>query len=63
MQITNMINCTNGLWFAALLTILYSACKLLGIIAWPWLWVISPMLVYTLIIGISLSLIILSKDH
>lgn len=31
-----------GVGFAGLLTILFIALKLLGVIDWPWVWVLSP---------------------
>lgn len=34
---------TGGIGFAGLLTILFVALKLLGIISWSWLWVLSPI--------------------
>lgn len=41
-----------GVTFPGLLTLLFIALKLLGVISWSWLWVLSPM-------WISLCLIIL----
>ena len=32
-----------GLGFAGLLTILFIGLKLTGLIAWSWLWVLSPL--------------------
>ena len=32
-----------GIGFAGLLTILFIGLKLGGVIAWPWLWVLSPL--------------------
>ena len=32
------------------LTVLFIAFKLDGIISWPWVWIISPMLIYGVII-------------
>lgn len=32
-----------GVGFAGLLTILFIGLKLAGYIAWPWLWVLSPL--------------------
>lgn len=33
----------NGIGFCGLLTILFIALKLLGVILWPWVWVLSPL--------------------
>lgn len=33
----------NGIGFYGLLTILFIALKLLGVILWPWVWVLSPL--------------------
>ena len=32
-----------GPGFAALLTLLFIALKLTGVIAWPWIWVLAPI--------------------
>lgn len=34
---------SGGVGFAGLLTILFIALKLTGVIAWSWLWVLSPL--------------------
>jgi len=50
--------------FAGLLTILFIALKLIGVITWSWLWVISPLwisaaIALTIILGVLLvSLIV-----
>lgn len=43
-----------GVGFAGLLTILFIALKLLGVIDWPWVWVLSPLW-----ISLAVGLIIL----
>ena len=32
-----------GPGFASLLTLLFIALKLVGVIAWPWVWVLAPL--------------------
>lgn len=36
-------NSGSGIGFAGLLTILFIALKLTGVISWSWLWVLSPL--------------------
>lgn len=36
-------NSSGGVGFAGLLTILFIALKLTGVIAWSWWWVLSPL--------------------
>lgn len=36
--------------FPSLLTILFIGLKLTGHITWPWIWVLSPLWIYTLIV-------------
>lgn len=44
---------TGGCNFCALLTILFVACKLTGIVRWSWLWVLSPLWInWTVVIAI-----------
>lgn len=49
----------SGVTFSGLLTIAFIILKLCGVIAWPWIWVLSPLwisiglvLVFILILGI-----------
>lgn len=47
-----------GIGFCGLLTIVFITLKLLGVIAWSWWWVMSPMLISIgLAIGILVSFI------
>lgn len=50
---------SGGIGFAGLLTILFIALKLTGVIAWSWLWVLSPLWISALI-GLVMVLIVLS---
>lgn len=49
-----------GIGFCGLLTIVFIVLKLLGIIQWSWIWVLSPIWI-PLIIVIILLIIIIKK--
>jgi hypothetical protein len=49
---SNKTTSSSGIGFTGLLTILFIGLKLTGVIAWSWLWVLSP-------IWISVSLVVL----
>lgn len=51
---SNSSSSSGGIGFAGLLTILFIGLKLTGYITWPWIWVLSPV-----IISVTLGLIIL----
>lgn len=38
-----MANNSEGIGFSGLLTIVFIVLKLLGVITWSWLWVLSPI--------------------
>lgn len=40
----------NGIGFPGLLTVLFIGLKLTGHINWPWLWVLSPIWITTLLV-------------
>lgn len=40
---TTTVQRTGGVGFAGLLGLLFIALKLTGVIAWSWLWVLSPL--------------------
>lgn len=42
--------------FLALLAILFIGLKLGGVIAWPWIWVLSPLWIIPVLIGVFLIL-------
>ena len=46
-QVSNLVGDqiynVSGIIFVGLLTILFIALKLTGVIAWPWLWVLVPI--------------------
>ena len=54
-----------GPGFASLLTLLFIALKLTGVIAWPWIWVLAPLwisLVLLLVVMLVLILVIKMVD-
>ena len=55
-----------GVSFFGLLTILFIALKLTGVIDWPWLLVLSPLLVsiaITLIVVIAVFIVAFVKEY
>lgn len=46
----NNNNTSSGIGFTGLLTIVFITLKLLGIIKWSWIWVLSPLWICFLII-------------
>lgn len=40
---------TGGIGFVGLLTIAFIVLKLIGFIAWPWIWVLSPIWIAAII--------------
>lgn len=50
-----------GLGFAGLLTILFIGLKLTGVIAWSWLWVLSPLWI-SVVIGVALFVFVATLD-
>jgi hypothetical protein len=60
---------SSGLGFVGALTILFIALKLLGIITWPWVWVLAPLWItaclaigFLLVIGAIGLLYVALKD-
>ena len=51
-----------GLGFSEALTILFIALKLCGVIAWSWLWVLSPIWITLSLIAV-IAVIIVALDH
>ena len=47
----------DGIWFAGYLTIAFVVLKLTGVIAWSWLWVLSPLWFFVAFIAAALMLI------
>ena len=48
-----------GIGFAGLLTIAFIVLKLLGIITWSWVWVLSPIWIDAILIIILLAVVII----
>lgn len=56
MQQNNNNIATGGIGFTGLLTIVFIVLKLVGIINWSWLWVLSPLWIGT-ILGVLLIIV------
>ena len=53
----NKSNGSNGIGFIGLLQLLFIALKLVGVINWSWLWVLSPTWISLIIVVICLIII------
>ena len=53
---------SGGIGFFGLLTLLFIGLKLCGVIAWSWLWVLSPIWI-PLALAIVICVIILVASH
>lgn len=47
-----------GVGFLTLLTLLFIALKLLGVIAWSWLWVLSPLWIPSVLVLVAAVIIL-----
>lgn len=45
-----------GIGFTGLLTIVFIALKLIGVIDWPWIWVLSPLWI-SILVGIAIIIV------
>jgi hypothetical protein len=58
---------SGGIGFVGLLTIVFIVLKLTGVIAWSWVWVLSPIWiaigVMLLILGIAFGLFVVFGGH
>ena len=55
-------NAGGGIGFVGLLTIVFIVLKLINVIKWSWLWVLSPMWITALIsLGLIVLIFILNK--
>lgn len=52
---SNSSSSSSGIGFGGLLTVLFVALKLTGVIAWSWWWVLSPLW-----IGLAILLVVLA---
>ena len=50
---------SGGIGFAGLLTIVFIVLKLVGVISWSWLWVLSPLWISAILIILILIPIII----
>ena len=48
-----------GVGFTGLLTIVFIVLKLLGVIQWSWIWVLSPIWINVIIVIVLLALLII----
>jgi hypothetical protein len=55
----NTSSSSGGIGFAGALTILFIGLKLGNVINWPWLWVLSPLLISGLLLIIFILLLII----
>lgn len=55
MDASNSAN--GGLGFASVLTIVFVVLKLLGIITWSWVWVLSPLWI-SFLLGVTIVLLV-----
>ena len=51
---------SGGIGFTGLLTVLFVALKLLGVISWKWVWVLCPLWISAIMLGILLIIYILT---
>ena len=54
----NKTTVNGGIGFTGLLTIVFITMKLLGIIKWSWLWVISPIWIDAILVVLLLAVLI-----
>jgi len=58
---TSTASSSGGIGFAGLLTILFIALKLTGVITWSWVWVLSPLWIgFVLFLGFLLLALIMA---
>jgi hypothetical protein len=55
---TDVVTTSRGIGFFGLLTIVFITLKLIGVINWHWIWVLSPI-IFLLLIKITILLIII----
>lgn len=47
----------SGIGFTGLLTIVFITLKLLGVIDWPWIWVLSPIWISFLLVIVIIGIV------
>jgi Flp pilus assembly protein TadB len=55
----NSNNRTGGIGFTGLLTIVFIVLKLLGVITWSWVWVLSPIWITLVLVLIAVFIAII----
>ena len=58
MRNENKTTVNGGIGFTGLLTIVFITLKLLGIIKWSWVWVLSPIWIMTILVVIYIVILI-----
>ena len=51
---SNTTTSNNGIVFFSALTLIFGTLKLIGVIAWSWWWVISPMLIHVFLVILAI---------
>lgn len=57
MNNTNNTNDSKGIGFVGLLTIAFIVLRLTNIITWSWLWVLSPLWIYAIVIVVLIIIL------
>lgn len=59
----NNTTVNGGIGFVGLLTIVFIALKLLGVISWSWLWVLAPLWIDIILIILLLVGLVILEVH
>ena len=59
----NKSNSRTGIGFTGLLQLLFIALKLVGVINWSWLWVLSPTWISLIIVVICLIILFFASER
>lgn len=58
---------STGIWLSGLLAIVFIVLKLIGVIDWPWIWVLAPtwigLIVGVLIIIGAIALVYIAENY
>lgn len=52
---------SGGIGFTSLLAVLFIGLKLAGVIAWSWLWVLSPLWIPLVVFAVILVIVVIAK--
>lgn len=58
----NSKSTNNGIGFCGLLTLIFLTLKLIGIISWSWVWVLSPIWIPTTLVVLLIVVLIFRKE-